>query len=133
MRNYVSLSAERPLQKVREMSKKKTKQALDSHQLRVNLGPFLTTLACLVPVGASAVFLVWVRVTTVQLGYELAKTQAALQALEEQNRVISTQVSSLKSPERLRELAKERFRLSSPTAEQVRGVTLRASLRNSVP
>ena len=79
-------------------------------------------LAFFFPVAISAVFLVWTRVTTVQLGYELARLQAALQVLEEQNRVRATEVSRLRAPLRLRTMAVERFGLRPPSAEQVAAI-----------
>lgn len=82
-------------------------------------GPVGRALILLAPVAASAVFLVWTRVTTLRLGYELARAQTALRALEEENRVLGTAVSALRSPERLRSMATRRFQLRPPSAEQV--------------
>ncbi|MBX2811114.1 MAG: cell division protein FtsL [Myxococcales bacterium] len=97
----------------------KPKHRLQRFILPRRLGPFGTVLTFFAPVVASAVLLVWARVTAVQLGYELARTQAALQKLEEQNRVIATQVIVLRSPDRLRRIAVRRFGLKAPSAEQV--------------
>ena len=82
------------------------------------LGPIGLFLGLLAPVAASAVFLVWTRVTTLRLGYELARAQADLQTLEEENRVLTTEVSAERSPERLRRMARE-YGLRPPAREQV--------------
>lgn len=82
-------------------------------------GPIGISLALGAPLAASAVFLVWTRVTTLRLGYELARARAAVAVLEEENRVLATEVSALRSPERLRQIGRERFGLRPPSAEQV--------------
>jgi cell division protein FtsL len=83
------------------------------------LGPLGFFALILAPVAASACFLVWTRVTTLRLGYELARLREEVERLEEKNRVLQTSVSALESPERLRELGRE-LGLRPPRAEEVK-------------
>lgn len=85
----------------------------------LRFGPFATAVALLAPVTAAAIFLVWTRVSTVCLGYELARLQTVVQTLEERNHILSTEVSALRSPDRLRAMATERFGLRPPSRQQV--------------
>lgn len=82
------------------------------------LGPLGAAVMLATPVVAAALFHVWTHVTTVHLGYQLSRADAAHAKLVESNLVLSTEVSALLAPQRLKALAKE-FQLSPPKAEQV--------------
>lgn len=82
-------------------------------------GPIGLAVFLMVPVGASAAFLVWARITTLRLGYELAETQSAVERLEDANRLLRSENQVERSPERLRRIATERFGLRPPRASDV--------------
>ena len=88
---------------------------------RRRLGPLGFGLLLVVPIAAAAVLLVWTRVTALRIGYEIAAKQSALVRVEEERRVLETEASALRSPERLRKLARDRFGLAPPTAGQTDG------------
>lgn len=81
------------------------------------LGPFTTALLMLAPVVASAALLVWTRVTTVELGYQLTRSRASLTALENRRATLERVRTSLRAPERLRTIAREELNMGPPSAE----------------
>lgn len=83
---------------------------------RFKLGPFTGALCLLAPVVASAAFLVWTRVTTVQLGYELSRSRAALRVLEKRKANLERAKSSLEAPDRLRAIARDELQMVPPSA-----------------
>ncbi|MGF1508506.1 MAG: cell division protein FtsL [Myxococcota bacterium] len=56
------------------------------------------------PVVAAALLLVWTRVVTVQLGYELSRALQEHQALSRENAALELERTTLSTPERLRRL-----------------------------
>ena len=80
-------------------------------------GPMALTFVFSAPIVATAIFLVWTRVTTLHLGYELAELQKNLKALQEENSVLGTEVGALRSPERLQRLAR-RLGFKPPVLER---------------
>ena len=91
----------------------------------MNVGPVGRSVVFLAPLVAAAVFYVWTRVTTVQLGYTLAKEAQRHEKLLEDNRALRVETSYLKRPERLESWARDRLRHGPPRPEQI--VTARRS------
>lgn len=88
------------------------------------LGPLAPTSlgrAALVvaPLVASALFYVWAEATTLRMGYLLSQASEAHRSLLEENRGLRVEVAALRSPERLKMLAEERYLLAAPRSEQV--------------
>ena len=71
------------------------------------------------PMVAAALFFVWTRITTVQLGYVLSEAAASHQRLLEDNRVLRLEVAALRATARLERLAKEVYGLRPPGPDQV--------------
>lgn len=86
---------------------------------QIEVGPLGFFVLLFGPIAASAIFLVWTRVTTLRLGYELAETQSQLQRIVKENETLRASVSALESSGRLRALAKDEFGLERPRAEQI--------------
>jgi cell division protein FtsL len=78
------------------------------------------TLAALLiaPVVASALFYVWTHVAAIRLGYQMSAAGEEHRLLLEENRALRVEVSSLKAPERLKQLA-IKHRLAPPRSQQV--------------
>lgn len=82
------------------------------------LTPVVLALLLVAPVVCAALFYVWSHVATVRLGYEMSESSDEHRALLEENRALRIEVSSLKAPERLKQLAAE-YQLSAPRPEQI--------------
>jgi cell division protein FtsL len=61
----------------------------------------------------------WCRVQCIRLGYEIAKETKNHQRLVTLQNNLKIELASLKSPERLAEIAKHKFNLKIPTSKQV--------------
>ena len=81
-------------------------------------GPIAIFWLALAPLTGAAVFSVWARITTVQLGYDLSEAAATHQRLVEENRALRLEVAALKAPARLERLAKE-YRLAPAGPDQM--------------
>ncbi len=81
-------------------------------------GPLAAVLCVCAPVVAAALFFVWTRVETIRLGYALSRATAAQARLLAERDSLRVDVAALKSPERLRKLAKQRG-LAPPRPERV--------------
>ena len=68
---------------------------------------------------AAALFYVWTQVAAVRLGYELSAAATVHKSLGEENRGLRIEVASLKSTDRLRALATDKYKLHPPTPGQV--------------
>ena len=84
-----------------------------------NLSPLTLTVLFVVPIVAAALFNVWIHVATVRLGYELSTAARQHESLVEENRGIRIEIATLKSPERLKRLASENYKMSPPRSGQV--------------
>lgn len=69
-------------------------------------------------VVASVVLLVWVRMADVQAGYEVYRLQREKVKLRQAQSALEVELASLRRPDRLHELARERG-LLPPAAERV--------------
>jgi cell division protein FtsL len=70
-------------------------------------------------VTASLIFLVWVKMSQVQLGYEIHRQQSDLVKLRQEKNALEVEVSALRRPERLLRLAAERLDLHPPRPDQL--------------
>ena len=66
-----------------------------------------------------ALLLVWSRVETVQIGYEISQANALYHSLMKENHRLRVEKVSLKSPSRIEQIAKTHFGLTYPKPEQV--------------
>ncbi len=82
------------------------------------LGPLGFLCLVFAPVAASAVFVVWTRVTTLRLGYELARTQAALKKLDEANAELEATVATGRTPRDLTRIGRK-LGLAEPVSAQL--------------
>jgi len=62
---------------------------------------------------------VWLRLEVVDTSYAISKTEATIRTLEEERKRSELKLSSLRSPKRLEALAKGKFNLRQPNADQV--------------
>jgi hypothetical protein len=84
-----------------------------------DLGPVLVAALLVAPVVAAGLFYVWTRVATLRLGYELSRAGAVHRTLIEHNRGLRIEAASLKAPDRLARLGREKYRLEPPRPSQV--------------
>jgi cell division protein FtsL len=92
---------------------------LAARSARECIGPLGRALILAIPVVLAALFLVWTRVTTVRLGYELSKAVEVHERLLEENRGLRVEVATLEAPSRLKRLARSEYGLEKPKSEQV--------------
>lgn len=81
------------------------------------------------PVVAAAVFYVWTRVATVRLGYQISRAGSEHARLVEEKAALRSEISTMRSPRRLEALARERYGLGAPRAEQIVFVRTSGELR----
>ncbi len=84
----------------------------------VSWGPLSLSLCLAAPVIAAALFYVWTRVTTVRLGYALARASSTQTRLLAQRDSLRLEVATLKSPDRLAVMAAERG-LTPPSPDRI--------------
>jgi cell division protein FtsL len=95
----------------------RAKQAVDD--AGENLSPLTLTVFFVAPIVAAALFNVWIHVATVRLGYELSTAARDHESLVEENRGIRIEIATLKSPERLKRLATDNYKMAPPRPGQV--------------
>ncbi len=62
---------------------------------------------------------VWLRLTIVRTTYSINQTDKMIRNLQQEREQIELKLASLKSPRRLQSLAKSKFNLAQPKAEQM--------------
>lgn len=80
-----------------------------------------------------AIGTVWLRLSIVQITYEINQTNKMLRNSQEELEALKLQVARLKSPRRLELLAKTRFHLTAPDASQLIRLSDQMSTRQSAP
>ena len=100
--------------------KRKKAAASPGPQLRASLPPYwwAWSLVLLIFVGG-AILHVHARLAEVRLGYRLSESAQINRKLMAERRKLQVEVATLRSPQRLRRLAKEKLGLMEPTAEQI--------------
>jgi cell division protein FtsL len=73
-------------------------------------------------VTAAALAHVSLRIGTVQLGYAIGDARTERRALEEQRRKLTTELTMLKNPARLRALAETQLGMTAPDPGRIRTV-----------
>ena len=81
-------------------------------------GPLAIALCLAAPVVAAALLFVWIRVTTIDLGYALSQVTAEQRRLLAERDSLRLEVAALKTPQRLAKLAAQRD-MAPPPAERV--------------
>ncbi len=76
-------------------------------------------LAIVLVLTASSLVFVWSHVRLTELKYQIAKDISIKEGLLEENRKLKVEIASLKSPQRLEKIARERFGMTYPEKEQV--------------
>ena len=75
-------------------------------------------IGMLVVVGV-ALLLVWVRLQAVDTGYALSAARHLAHRLEQEQRELHMEISTLTSPRRLEQVARERLNMGPPTPGQI--------------
>ena len=75
-------------------------------------------LALLVLVAVALVY-VWSHLHNTQLKYRIAEEMTVREDLTEENRRLKMEIATLKSPQRIESIAREKLRLQYPEREQV--------------
>lgn len=75
-----------------------------------------------------AIGTVWLRLTIVRTTYEISQTDSMIRNIQQDREQEELRVTGLRSPRRLESIAKARFGLSQPKAEQV--IRMRASAQS---
>ena|GEM_PF-6517925 len=83
------------------------------------LSPLTLSILFAMPIIAAALFNVWIHVATIQLGYALSAEAQKHEKLVEENRVLRIDIAALRSPQRLKKLARESYNMGPPKAGQV--------------
>lgn len=68
---------------------------------------------------AMALLFVWVRIEVIQLGYEVSRLRKETRDLTEQRNLLGAKVASLKSPDRLMRIARQRFGMRLPQGGEI--------------
>jgi cell division protein FtsL len=84
-----------------------------------NLDFVLVALLIFLLVTSIFVFHVWSRLYVFRTGYEIYQQEKTKQELLEENRILTMEVASLKSPARIERIARDDLGLRSPRPEQV--------------
>ena len=71
-------------------------------------------------VAILSLFYIWSRVQIVHYGYEINSLKSHQEALLEQNKKLSVEWATLKSPERIEKIAREKLIMQAPTEDQIR-------------
>lgn len=66
------------------------------------------------------VFYVWVRYQIVTYGYDINTLQEKQSRLVEEGKKLKVELATLKSPQRIEQVAKEKLKMQTPTASQIR-------------
>ncbi len=66
-----------------------------------------------------SLFYTWCRVQCVKVGYEIAEYEEVRGRLSTRRSELKTELASLKSPERISDIARKKLGLITPTSEQV--------------
>lgn len=64
-------------------------------------------------------FYVWSRLVTINIGYEISSAEFNRKALLKEKEMMSIEIASLKSPDRIEEIAKTELGLVYPSQEQI--------------
>ena len=72
----------------------------------------------LILLSASLIF-VWSHVRLTELKYQIAKEISVKESFSEENRKLKVEIASLKSPQRLERMARDKFGMAYPEREQV--------------
>lgn len=83
------------------------------------LGALLATVVAAALVTAAVVFVVWLKMVQVQAGYAIHELQRDVVELRQERSALEVEVSSLRRPDRLAQIGRERFHLAPPTPEQI--------------
>jgi len=67
-----------------------------------------------------ALFVTWIRVQMVRMGYEISEATQARRELLQEHEWLKIKVTSLRSPERIEPLARSKLGLKPPERQQVR-------------
>lgn len=98
------------------MNSKRPSRARRQH---VEPPPLAASVVLALPVAMAAIFFVWTRLSTVQLGYALSEAGAEHHALLETQRALRVELAALRAPERLQLLGRRDFGLGPPASGQV--------------
>ena len=69
--------------------------------------------------GVMAIGTVWIRLTIVRTTYEISQTDMMIRNLQQNREQAVLQISALRSPRRLEAIAKAKYGLTQPQAEQI--------------
>lgn len=71
-------------------------------------------------VAILSLFYIWSRVQIVHYGYVINSLKSHQEVLLEQNKKLGVEWATLKSPERIEKIARDRLLMQSPTEDQIR-------------
>ncbi len=91
--------------------------ATDARETRgLRVSTFLLSLLVMVAV---ALVYVWSHLHNTQLKYQIAEEMTVRDNLMEENRRLKMEIATLKSPQRIESIARDKLRLQYPEREQV--------------
>ncbi|MBP9019906.1 MAG: cell division protein FtsL [Syntrophobacterales bacterium] len=88
----------------------------DRESARVKYSSLIAVVAILL---AASLLFVWSHVRTTELKYQIAKEISLRESLLEENRKLKVEIASLKSPQHLERIARERLGMTYPERDQV--------------
>ncbi len=95
----------------------RTRTAIDVRQSAgLRISTFILSLLVLVAV---ALVYVWSHLHNTQLKYRIAEEMTVRENLLEENRRLKVEIATLKSPQRIESIAREKLKLQYPEREQV--------------
>ncbi len=78
-----------------------------------------TLIAVVLILLAASLLFVWSHVRLTELKYQIAKEISVKESVLEENRKLKVEIASLKSPQRLEQIARDKFGMTYPEREQV--------------
>ena len=95
----------------------RTRTATDAREMAgLRVSTFILTLLVLVAV---ALVYVWSHLYNTQLTYRIAEEMTVRDNLTEENRRLKVEIATLKSPQRIESIARDKLKLQYPEREQV--------------
>lgn len=75
-------------------------------------------------IAALSLIYIWSRVQIVRYGYEINDLKIEQRLLAEENRQIQLELSTLKSPQRIERIAKDKLHMTTPGVDQIKWIPL---------
>ena len=90
-------------------------------------GATITALSVVALLVSACLLCVWSRTEAVQLGYSLSETAQNINTLNTEQQQLRAEAASLRSPERIESLARQKLGMQYPGPEQIRVMEIQST------